>query len=149
MKKLLNAIKNFIAKIFNGLAAKAKFAVGIGYNITNAIKNFDTKNPQVADIITALIPGDLDDKLKNKLREHLPKIVIQLKLVDNTLGLTDPNEIMMEAIRTLQQINSDYFIREGNLNNLSIIIAQVSADGKLDWNDAAYVLKWFFDNKNK
>lgn len=149
MKKLLKTIGRFIANLFQGLAKKAKFAVGVGYDVTNAIKNFDDKNPGVADIISTLIPGDLDDRLKAKLREHLPKIVVQLRLVDKTLGLTDPNEIMLEAIHVLKQVNEDYFVREGDLNTLSIIIAQVTADGKLDWDDAAYILKWYFDNKNK
>ena len=146
MKKIINRILAFLSGLFNGLPAKLKKAVHIGVTITDAIKNFDTSKPIVADIITSLIPGELDDRIKDVLRANLPKIVIQLRLVDETMGLTDPNEILVAASKFLQQITSDYSIREGFLNNLSIVIAQVAADGKFSWDDAAYVLKWYYDH---
>ena len=146
MKKIISRIFAFLKNLFAGLTPRLKSAIHIGVTITDAIKNFDTSKPIVGDILTALIPGDLDDRIKNILRANLPKIVIQLKLVDATLGLTDPNEILVAASKTLQQITSDYDVRPGFLNNLSIVIAQVAADGKLTWDDAAYVLKWYYDN---
>lgn len=147
MKKVIQVIIAFVAKLIGQLPPILKKAVPIGITITDSIKNFDLKNPQVADILTAIIPGDLDDKIKAVLRASLPKIVVELRLVQATEGLTDPNEIMKAAITVLQQIDSDYSIRPGFLNNLAIVISQVVADGKLDWNDAAYLIKYFFDKK--
>jgi hypothetical protein len=147
MKKIINSVLTWVTHLFKGLTPALKKAVHIGVVITDAIKTFDTANPLAADIVTAIIPGDLDDKVKERLRANLPKIVIQLKLVDATLGLTNPGEILIAASKMLQQITSDWSIREGFLNNLSIVIAQVASDGKLTWNDAAYLLKWYYDNE--
>lgn len=146
MKKILNSIFGFIRRLFGNLSPKLKMAVHIGVTVTEAIKNFDASSPYIADILTAIIPGNIDDRIKEKLRENLPKIVVQLKLVDATLGLTNPNDIVVAASKTLQQITSDWAIREGFLNNLSIVIAQVASDGRLTWDDAAYILKWYYDN---
>ena len=146
MKKIINSIFTWVKHLFKGLTPALKKAVHIGVVITDSIKNFDTTNPLAADILTTIIPGNLDDQIKDKLRANLPKIVIQLKLIDATLGLTDPNEIIVAASNTLKQITSDWAIKEGFLNNLSIVIAQVASDGKLSWDDAAYLLKWYYDN---
>lgn len=144
MKKLLKEIEAFVADLFKGLLPEIQKAVHIGVTVTQAIKNFDTANPEVADILTAIIPGDLDDTIKNKIREELPKIIIELKLVDATLGLTDPNEIMLAAMKVIQQLDEDY--SSVSLHNLSILIAQVAADGKLDWSDAILLVEWFYQN---
>lgn len=147
MKKVIQSIVAFVSKLFGQLPPLLKKSVATGVKITDAIKNFDDKNPEAADILTAIIPGDLDDKIKGVLRAKLPQVVIELRLVDATLGLTDPNEIMKAAIKVLQQVDSDYSVKEGFLNNLAIVISQVASDGKLDWNDAAYLIKYFFDHK--
>lgn len=145
MKKIIKSIWTFLSGLFNRLNPALKKAINIGVAVTDAIKNFDEKNSYVGDIITALIPGDVDDRIKVLLRANLPKIVIELKLVQATQGLTDPNEIMLAATKVIQQLSGDY--RSAFLNSLAIITAQVAADGKLDWNDAAYLLKWYYDNK--
>lgn len=146
MKKIINSVFTWVKHLFKGLTPALKKAVHIGVVITDSIKKFDTASPIAADILTYIIPGNLDDKIKDKLRADLPKVVVQLKLVDATLGLTDPNEILVAASKVLSQITSDWSIREGFLNNLSIVIAQVASDGKLTWDDAAYLLKWYYDN---
>ncbi len=146
LKSFMRKIGNFFSKLFKGLLPELKKAVHIGVTITDAIKNYDTAHPEIADIITKLIPGDLDDKIKDTLREKLPVVLTELRLVDATLGLTDPNEIVAAAVKTIQQLSGDY--RSAFLNSLSILIAQVAADGNFNWDDAAYLMKWYYDNKN-
>ena len=145
LKKFFRKIGLFFEKLFKGLLPDLKKAVHIGVIVTNAIKDFDLKNAGTVDIITKLIPGEIDDKIKDKIREELPMIVTQLQLVDNTMMLTNKDEIVASAVKTLQQLSGDY--RSSFLNSLSIIIAQVAADGKLDWNDAKYILAWYYDNQ--
>lgn len=147
LKNFLRNILNAIGHLFQGLLPELKNAVHIGVTITNAIKEFDLTHPDVADIITAIIPGELDNKIKDKIRGWLPKIVVELRLVEAGLGLTDPNEIMKQAIIVLQGLPGATDAKKNFLNGLSILVAQVTADGKLDWNDAAYILKWYYDHQ--
>lgn len=145
LKTFLHNIWAMISHLFIGLKAEAQKAIHIAAVVTDAIKNFDTANPEAADILTAIIPGTLDDTIKEKLRAELPKIVTELKLVDATRGLTDPNEIMLAATKVIQQLSGDY--RSTFLNSLATLIAKVAADGKLDWNDCEYIIKWFYDHE--
>lgn len=146
LKSILHGIGQWIANIFKGMEPIAKKAVAIGVQVTNAIKEFDTNNPGVADIITKLIPGTADDKAAEAIRAKLPEIMVELKLVDATLGLTDPDEIVAAGIKAIQQLSGDY--KSSFLNSLSIILTQVAADGKIDWDDAVYLGKWFYDHEN-
>ncbi len=147
MKKMIKKILVFIKRLFSGINPVLQKAVSIGVEVTEAIKNFDTTNPYVGDIITTLIPGTVDDLIKMKLREMLPKIVVQLKLVKETQGLKDPDQIMLAAVKIIKQLDGDY--KSAFLHNLSIIVAKVAADGKLSWSDAVYLLEWYYQNKKK
>jgi hypothetical protein len=144
LKTVLQKIGKFFENIWLHLKPELKFAVKIGLEITNAIKNFDTAHPEVGDILTKIIPGTLDDKGLIRMREELPKIVVELQLVDAQLNLTDNNEIMMAALDTIRRLTGR--ARNTVLNSLSQLIAQVQADGKLDWNDVAYLQKWLYDH---
>lgn len=144
LASILRDIGNWISKKWKSLTPIAKKAIGIAVDVTTAIKLFDTASPQIADIITRLIPGDKDDKAVALIRAKLPLVMLELKLVDETLGLTDPEEIVLAGIKVIQQMQGDY--KWGTLNNLSIILARIAADGKLDWNDAVYLAKYFYDN---
>jgi hypothetical protein len=145
LKSFLHKIGEFFHNLFEGLKPKLQNAVHWGVVITENLKN--AIDSQVADIITAIIPGELDDKIKDKLREALPKIVVELRLVDTTMGLTDPQEIMAAAVKVIQQLDGDY--KSAFLHDFSILAAQVAADGKLDWDDAVYLLQWYYDHKFK
>lgn len=147
LKSFLHDIGQFFGRLFKHLPEDLKKAVAIGVEITNKIKEFDTSHPGLVDIITQIIPSHWDDDLKNKFREYLPKVLTELKLVDASLGLTDPNEIVAAAIKALQAIDSDFAIKSATLNSLSIIAAQIASDNKLDWDDAVYLLKWYYDHK--
>jgi len=139
-----------VKKLFSGLKQELKDAIHIGVVIVDAMKTF-VFSPE-ADILTAIIPGNLDDAIKTKLREFLPRIVTEMKLADRCGQLTDPNEILKCAIQTLQTIEGDWVSDAAKKNfydSLAVMIAQVAADGKLDWDDAKVILKWYYDHVYK
>lgn len=131
-----------IADLFHKIEPDVKNAIHVGVVITDKINNY-VQSP-VADILTAIIPGELDDAIKAKVREALPKILGELKLADQCGQLTDPNEIVQCAINVLQQIEGDF--RAAFLHDISILIAQVAADGKLTWRDGVYLLQYYYEH---
>lgn len=147
LKTLLQKIGAGIKKLFKGLGKEAKEAIHIGVVVVDKIKA--AIDSPVADVLTAIIPGDIDDKIKDKLREFLPKILANMRLADSCGQLTDPLAITQCAIQTLKSIGDD-FIAEGARKNfydsIAVLVAQVVADGKLDWNDGKYILKWYYDH---
>jgi hypothetical protein len=138
LSKLWAGIKN----LFDAFPSELKTAVHIGVIVTEAIKTF-VDSPE-ADVLTAIIPGSIDDDIKNLLRAKLPVILTELKLADSCSSLTDPAQITACAIQVLQGLDGD--IKSAFLHNLSILIAQVAADGKLTWSDGVYILEWYYQN---
>jgi hypothetical protein len=145
LQTFLTKIWNQVKALFDGIPAELKTAIHIGVQVTENIKNF-TDSP-VADVLTALIPGDIDDEIKNWLRAKLPAILTELKLADSCSSLTDPNEITVCAIKVLQGLDGD--IQSAFFHNLSILVAEIAADGKLSWSDGVYILEWYYQHEYK
>ena len=146
------SLKSFIIKIwegiktlFEGMPAELKTAIHIGVLVTENIKNF-VDSPAM-DVLTTIIPGDLDDDIKTWLRSKLQAILTELKLADSCNGLTGPEQITTCAIKVLQGLDGD--VKSSFLHSLSILIAQVAADGKLTWSDGVTILEWYYQNEYK
>lgn len=142
--KWIAGIWKGIEKWFQKLPKPIQMALHVGVAVTDKLKNFVESD--VADILTAVIPGDIDDKIKEKLREKLPVILVELKLAEKCSGLTG-QELVACAIDTLRQMSADY--KKGFLDELAVQIALVYADGKLTWDDLKYSIKWYYDHVHK
>ena len=145
LETFLSKIWSEVKSLFNGMPAELKTAVHIGVVVTENIKNF--VDSPAADVLTAIIPSDVDDEVKNLLRAKLPEILTELKLADSCSGLTDPTAITACAIKVLQGLDGD--VKSAFLHNLSILISQVAADGKLTWSDGVYLLEWYYKNQSQ
>jgi hypothetical protein len=143
LQSYLTKIWGEIKALFDGIPAELKTAIHIGVVVTENIKNF--VDSPAADILTAIIPGDIDDEIKNWLRAKLPSILTELKLADSCSVLTDPAEITACAVKVLQGLDGD--IKSAFLHNLSILISQVAADGKLTWSDGVFILEWYYQHE--
>lgn len=141
LQKIWRSIQN----LFNHIPAELKTALHTGVVVTENIKTF--VDSPAADILTTLIPGDTDDRIKATLRTALPGILIQLKLADSCSSASTPEQITSCAIKTLQSLTGD--LKSAFLHNLSVIISTVASDGKLSWKDAASIMEWYYQNKFK
>lgn len=147
MKKLLEKAKAWISRLWGSIKPDAEKALTIGMKITDVVKTA-VESP-VADIMTALIPGDVDDRIKDVLRAAAPKVLISFGLVKDCSHETDPALIIQCASKTLAQIKNDFMGDSvyGNLcDSLAVTFAEIAADKKVSWDDLKYVSKWFFDN---
>lgn len=145
LKSFFQRIISEIKELFQGLLPELKEAIEIGVKVVENIKA--AVDSPVADILTAIIPTDIDETIKIQLRAHLPKILIELRLVQDCSDETDPDKIVACALRTIQQLEGDF--KSAFLHDLSILIAQVAADGRLDWKDGVYILQWYYDHEHK
>ncbi|CAM3786626.1 hypothetical protein MUGA111182_09690 [Mucilaginibacter galii] len=141
----LRKIWKAIQSLFNHIPEELKVAIHTGVLITENIKTF--VDSPVADIITLLIPGETDDRIRVVLRKAIPQILIQLKLADSCSEINNPTELTSCAIKTLQSLTGD--LKSAFLHNLSVLIAQVAADGKLTWQDGASIMEWYYQNRFK
>jgi hypothetical protein len=145
IKSFLTKIWASIKSLFDGMPGELKTAIHIGVIITENIKKFVDSPP--VDVLTVLIPGDVDDKIKQLLRINIPTILTELKLADTCAGLTDPSEITACAINVLQDLDNN--VQGAFLHNISIMLAQIVADGQLTWSDGVYLLEWYYQHQYK
>jgi hypothetical protein len=145
VKTLIAKIWDGIKFLFNNFPDDLKTAIHIAVQVTENIKNF--VDSPAADILTAIIPGEVDDEIKNLLRGKLPAILAELKLADSCTGLTDPQQITQCAVKFLQGLDGD--IKSAFLHSLSIFIAKTVSNGKLNWVDGVTILEWYYQNKYK
>jgi hypothetical protein len=145
LKTFLTKIWAGIESLFNSFPAELKTAIHIGVIVTENIKNF--VDSPAADILTAIIPGDIDDEIKNWLRAKLPEILIGLKVDDSCGSLTDPQQITECAVKVVQGLAGD--VKSALLHSLSIFIAQTASNGKLTWTDGVTILEWYYQNVYK
>ncbi len=145
LQTFLSKIWNEIKELFAAIPAELKTAIHIGVLVTENVKNFI--DSPAADVLTALIPGDADDEIKELLRAKLPAILTELKLADSCGSLVDPEQITVCAVKVLQGLSGD--IQSAFLHNLSILTAEIVADGKLSWSDGVYLLEWYYQHNYK
>ena len=145
LQSFLSKIWAEIKALFEGIPSELKTAIHIGVEVTQNIKNF--VDSPAADVLTTIIPGDIDDEIKNWLRAKLPGILTKLKLADSCSQLTDPAAITECAIKVLQGLDAD--VQSPFFHSLSVLIAEVAADGKLSWSDGVYLLEWYYQHEYK
>ncbi|WP_295772887.1 hypothetical protein [uncultured Mucilaginibacter sp.] len=141
LKKIWKQIK----ALFDRIPSEIKSALHIGVVVTENLKIF-VESP-IADLLTAVIPGHIDDRIKQILREKLPILLTQLKLADTCSNSANANEVVSCAIEQLKLMDGN--LRNATLHNLSVLISQLASDGKLDWKDGAYVMEWYYQHEFK
>lgn len=108
LKNLFAKITRFIAGIFNKVDKAAKKFIPIGIEIVNRIKKF--ADSDTADLLTLLIPGDLDNALKEFLRKVTPSILIGLRNWDSIMNVQDPSkrlDLILKELVSLPKAERD------------------------------------------
>lgn len=146
LRSFFNGILASIASLFHSLEPVVKKALDVAFHVVNSIKTFDTSIPIVGDLLSHLLPDHLGEEAINILRVKLPDIAVKLRLVDVTLGLTDPTEIMQAALKAIESMDKQ--TKNIFLNSLSIMIGQEVAGSNLPWDIAVFTGKYYFEHNN-
>ena len=122
------SIGHFFGNLFKKVQHVAEEVAPKAIELVNNVKEFDTKNPLVGDVLTKLIPGTWDDNLKNKARAALPKILKDLGIANECAQISDINlflKCVLDKINTLApEIKGLYW------HNIAILITNALADGE-------------------
>lgn len=148
--KALKKLWAWVAKIFNQLNAKTKVLVPIAIKVVEAIKDFELS--QSADfiefVVTKAIPGDADDKAvkvaREVIRKWLPKILLELQLIEVAANTDDVNEKLQLILKQLK-LSSDETQNIVYHGIASLIIEKLS-DGELSWSDAIAISEYYYKN---
>jgi ribosome-associated translation inhibitor RaiA len=97
MRKILAQIKSWLQdkfkKGFDIVKANSHTAV----KVTEALKN--VIGSPITDLLTALIPGELDNELKFRLRKILPEVAAKVAIGHNIIQASDDPTTALAAIK--------------------------------------------------
>lgn len=101
----------------------------------------------MADVLTMIIPGNLDDMIKVQLRQYLPIVLQELKICEKCIHLTDPNEIVKCALEALKTYDtkSQYVY----LNGIASKLADCLSDGKITWGEIVAMVEYTYAQNHK
>ena len=150
MKKFIQRVWGAIISLYEKLTNKAKFYVPVAINVVEAIKSVmdSPVDDIVAEIVKRVIPGIKDDIIIDKAREVIqkwvPKILLELKLVDSIANIEDPNE-RLKAILSQLNISSDE-AKNIIYHGLASLILEKLSDGELSWSDSVAISEYYYKN---
>jgi hypothetical protein len=129
-----------ISKMFHRLENDVQKLIPIAIAVVQNVKTI--VDGPIADVITHLIPGELDDAIKEKLRQILPVVLLKLQLVASINNIADENEkfqAILKAINLSPDAAKNIFY-----HGLASLILQELADGKFTWSDATAVAEYYY-----
>jgi len=141
MKKFFNFLRN----LFRNLKSLAQKFVSPSVEIVENIKRL--VDSPLTDILTGLIPGTLDDHIKNKLRQKLPEVLKILRISDECLKLQAADEIILCAIRNLKSYTPDG--RAAAYHSIAAMLAHYASDKKITWSEAVHLSELIFKEKKQ
>lgn len=145
LKTFLHNLWQSIKHLFDKVEEEVKKEVVVAIAIVQQIKVI--VDSPVADVVTALIPGTVDDQIKEKLREWLPKILLELGMIQSIANMTNVND-QLNAILAKLKLSSDDTKNAFYHSLASLILTKIS-DGKLTWSDAVAIAEYYYQNHVK
>lgn len=133
MKNLFQQILNWVKSTLGNLLEHFKGVAKIAVEITTKLK-FIVES-EVLDVVVDLIPGDLDNKILDKIRIILPQVIKRVSLVAGIVSESDSNsEAIQKFIAHLRSLNPEgrkaFWVTFAAEMNIAL------SDGKLTFAEA-------------
>lgn len=139
-------VKLFVLSIIDKAHKVLQKSVPVGIEVVELLKEV-VDNPAIP-FLTKLTATTADDAAVALAKTLLPKILVQLKIADKCVKLTDRNAVLQCAIEQLRQL--DPLEREKAWFDISSMLSYyLSKDSeggeKLTWSEIAMVVKTYYD----
>ncbi len=141
--KFLKRLWAGIASLFHKIDAEVKKLVPVAIDIINQIKLID--DTHIGDVIKAIIPGNVDDAILDKLHKWLPATILSLGTLKDISNITDDNE-KLKAILAAINVSPDD-TKKVFYHGLASLILEKLSDGKFDWSDATAVAEYYYQHE--
>lgn len=141
MKKIFQ----FLKKLLNRTKFYAQLYVHPSVQVVQNLKTF-FDSPAVP-ILTAIIPGQIDDAIAARIRTYLPVVLKVLGYADECLNAKTDNEILQCAISKIRLLRPDG--QDAATHNIASLLAKYLSDGKLSWRESLHLAEEIFWNEFK
>ena len=146
------SLKTFLSKLWSSIGsifqhAEEEVRVVLLPAVTQIVNGIKT----VADLdqmnLIGSLAGNLGPAFEEKLRELLPKILIELKLVDSVINAGDVNAQVLAALDALN-LSSDR-AKSAFYHDIAAMLLADLADGKLSWSESVTLVEYYYHNAPK
>lgn len=144
--RLFAGVGRFIKNIFGKARKIVNDIVPVGIEIVEKLKYF--VDSPVSPIITALIPGVIDDVAFQAARRIIPDVLAKLQIAgDIAANNNTPDEILQATIAALRKLDPD--ARKGYYLTIASMISQAltkESDGgeKLTWAEFVMITQYLY-----
>lgn len=121
-----------------------KKEVPTAIKVVEMIKQF-VESP-ATPLLVRLIPGEVDDVVAAQLKLWLPKILIQLNLVNDIASLQTNDEIVQAVINRLREIPK--VDRKAKYLEIASKLSTFLIDGKLTWEEIVVLVQTAYAVQN-
>lgn len=147
MKKLIKKLFNFIKKLYVSLKDETKEYLPIAIKTVEAIKKVmeSPVDDVLLSVIGCVIPGLPTNKIniiKAKIEAELPKILLEMNLVNSIANIEDTNA-QLQAILDALKVSTDDTKAE-KYHTLASKLLIVLSDGKVTWSEAVMFTEWYY-----
>lgn len=147
MKKLWIKIRDFIKKSYVKLVDETKENIPIAINIVEGVKK--VMDSQVDDVILSVLkviiptlPSGQIEMVKGKVEEYLPKLLMELNLINTIANTADINE-QLNLILNALKLSSDE-IKAEKYHTLASKLLIILSDGKITWGESVMFTEWYY-----
>lgn len=150
LKTLIKKIWDAIGKFFNRMEDETKRLVPVAIKVVEGVKSVidSPVDDIIAEVIKKSIKGEVDDiiidKIKLTVETWIPKILLELKMIESIANIEDTNEqlkVILEQFRFSSDETKNIFY-----HGLSCLILEKLSDGKLSWSDAIAISEYYYKN---
>lgn len=147
MKKLLKKIFNFVKRLYNKLIDESKIYIPISIKIVEILK--EVMDSPVDDILLAVIsklvpnvPVAQLNIIKAKVEEQLPKLLVELNLINAAVNAPTVNEQLQMILNALK-VSPDN-VKAEKYHTLASKLLVILSDGKITWSEAVVFTEWYY-----
>lgn len=147
MKKFFAKILGFIKKLYSKLVDETKEHIPTAIKAVEAIKSvMDSQADEVVlsifKILIPQLPTDQINIVKNKLESALPKVILELNLINSIANTTDVNEQLKMILEALKLSDDD--VKAEKYHTLASKILVILSDGKITWGESVMFTEWYY-----
>ena len=147
---IFQKVWRWIENLFSTIEKKVEKLVPVATNIVQGVKKAieDNRTEYVLEVVKFSIPGDTDDKIIDKAmklaREYVPKIALQLQIINSITDLDDVNDQMVAVVEIVKQISPEE--QSKYWHELAKQILYALADNKITWGEAGAIVEYHYKN---
>ena len=148
LKVILAQIWAFLSGLFKKFDKFIDQFAPIAIKVVDAIKtvNESTTGDIIETILAAVIPGNADDKairvIRAKLKEILPKLLLQLNITQSIAAIENPNEQLKAIINAINMSPDE--VKNMYYHVFSTKILEALSDGKLTWSESVHIAEYYY-----